>query len=84
MGSYFSQEEEEIICPDEIECTTPQPATTSYSKLFSFVNDPRSPSYVSRTPIVVQDEPFVDPRSPANNLVDRTPLFDGASTPIIR
>jgi len=48
-------------------------------------HDPRSPDVFGRTPILVQD-PCFDPRSPAQEDVDRTPIFmkQEPSSPIVR
>ena len=55
------------------------PDTPQGSKLFTLVNDPRSPNNLSRTPIVVQN-PVDDPRSPGFDSVERTPLYPVTDT----
>ena len=54
---------------------TPEtPHFAKYANLFSLTEDPRSPSAISRTPLLVQDISN-DPRSPATEVVGRTPVF---------
>ena len=64
MGIWASKPEEEPASPE----------TPSFSKLGKILSiDPRSPGD-NRTPLLIQD-PHFDPRSPSNELVDRTPIF---------
>lgn len=84
MGSYFSQpEEEEIEFKDSDDSQQHGGSRSPLSKLFSFVNDPRSPGNFSRTPILVHNQ-LPDPRSPENDLVERTPLYAVDSRPVSR